>query len=867
MITKHTNRNTPTKIALSTALLIIMSGTCLAQQASVKGTDSRITLSPVTLTNVQLRSIQSAYNWLERDRLIFAGAITPTVLFVETPGLKERSDYLNVKVKSRLQMLEQITRELAIARIVSPAFEARPQTQGVTNIDAEIEIAAIQLESRIALADQRMIEARDRIAPSLREAFMDIDMHSVKLPAGISAEVAAEVLMQTGDYEYVSIDWLCYPTDTSPNDPLFNTQWHHVSNIIDTVGAWDFTQGSSSTIIGVCDSGVDLNHPDLMAALVPGYNAEDNLAQVDGGDVNDNNGHGSLVAGSAAAIGNNGTGVAGVGWNFGIMPVKVSNAPEGDAFLSEILEGARWASDNGAYAVNCSFGGAEDAATRSSGGHIRLEGHLLVFAAGNDGIANQTNDWEYVTIVGASTQADNWATWSHTGIGIDCIAPGSNIRSTNRTGGYSYTTGTSFSSPITAATMMLIHDANPALSADEVEFVMLNACDDKQAIGQDDQTGWGRINARRGVEDAIFGISITNLPFEDTFPDSELSTQWRNAVGDVVVSQDGVNEPTGPFSLNLDDTDSIETIAMRVASLGGVFAEIHFSAQHRGVEAGETLDVEYFSILSVWTPLTTITSDGIDQDEFSFVRLLMPVFGLHDQFKLRFLVNGSDTTDDWYIDDVAVQEFINNPLPWEDSFEDGITLTLDWASSTASASTDALNEPDGTMSALLNSQDSMTSADVDVSMALEVVYFRFYTQHSGVEAGESLTVEYKTLLGTWNPLITFESDGNDQSQFELYQMPIPFDAYSSTTGLRFTADGDEADDSWFVDSVAITTVFIDEPTCQADINDDGTLNFFDISAFLVAFSALDPIADFNNDGAYNFFDISEFLTAFSAGCP
>ncbi len=57
------------------------------------------------------------------------------------------------------------------------------------------------------------------------------------------------------------------------------------------------------------------------------------------------------------------------------------------------------------------------------------------------------------------------------------------------------------------------------------------------------------------------------------------------------------------------------------------------------------------------------------------------------------------------------------------------------------------------------------------------------------------------------------------------------------------------------------------PTCAPDLTGDGTLNFFDISAFLVAFSAMDPVADFNNDGTFNFFDISTFLTAFSAGCP
>ena len=857
-------RSTHHRIGYSSFAMALIACTGIAISSThsfaIETNDSLPTVStPVSLSSTQSRSLASAYNWLDRDSSIFSGTITPQQSFVEYQGLKERSGYLNVKVKTRTQMIEQFSREAA--RASSPSATAQTRGAAINQV--------VTFESRLADADHRIIEARTRLAPSLREAYNDIDMHSIQIPDGISAEVAAEALMQTGDYEYVSMDWICYPTDTAPNDSLFSTQWHHVANRIDSVGAWDYTQGDPGTIIGVCDSGVDLDHPDLAAALVPGYNAVNNLAQVDGGNVNDDlNGHGTLVAGSAAAIGNNGIGVAGVGWNFGIMPIRVSNLANGTALLSDILEGARWASDNGAYTANCSFGGAEDSATRSSGGHIRAEGHLLVFAAGNDGLANQTNDWTGVTIVGASNQSDNWASFSHTGIGIDCIAPGVSIRSTNRTGGYSFTTGTSFSSPITAGAMMLIHDANPALTANEVEFMLLNTCVDKQALGEDVQTGWGRIDVQRAVEDAIFGPSITSLPFEDMFPDETLPTQWRNPIGDVDVSMDAIGTPSGAYSLNLDDQDSIESIEIRASSLLGVTGEIHFSTEHRGVEAGETLRVEFFDILNSWSTLTTITSDGVDEDEFTQHRFLFPAFGLHEQFKLRFVADGSDTSDDWYIDDVAVIEFDSNSLPWEDNFEDGITLVLDWDSSTASASSDAMNEPDGPTSALLNNQDSMTSADTDVSTTLEVLYYHFYTQHQGVEAGETLSVEYKNVLGTWNPLMTVTSDGNDQSTFTLQQIAFPFDAYGATSAIRLTANGDETDDSWFIDAVAITPEFVVEvPACPQDINEDGTLNFFDISAFLSAFSSLDPVADFNNDGTFNFFDISTFLSAFSAGCP
>ena len=857
----NTLQSQPIAAALA---LVFASGLCIAQSAP----SDQQPIMPVSLSSAEIQSLQTSFGWLDRDQGIVAEVMIPSVVFTEIPGLKERSAFLNVQVKSQTQMIEQVVADEAFLVEFGAVSQAKSQTRGAANFHttnaADANIAQNAFAQRIADAQQRIIEARQRLAPALREGYADIDMHSVKIPAGVSAEIAAEALMLTGDYDFVSIDWICYPTDTIPNDSLFGGQWHHAANRIDTVSAWDYTQGDSSTIIGVIDSGVDLDHPDLAASMVPGFNAVDNLAQIDGGAVNDDFvGHGSLVAGSAAAIGNNGSGVTGVGWNFGIMPVRVSNNNSGTALLSDILQGARWASDNGAYTANCSFGGAEDAATLTSGGHIRLEGHLLVFAAGNDGLANQTNDWAKVTIVGASNQNDDWVNWSHTGIGIDCIAPGVSIRSTTRFGGYTFTTGTSFSAPITAGALMLVHDANPSLTADEVEFILLNSCVDKQAVGQDDQTGWGRIDVGQAVEDAIFGPSITDLPFAEQNTEATLSTQWRNPIGDVLVSTDALDEPSAPYTLNLDENDSIETIAMRTAFLAGNPGEIRFSTQHRGVEAGKTLTVEYLSLISTWSTLMILDSDGTNQTSFDQHRIALPVLGVHDNFKLRFIVDGSQGDDDWYIDDVAVEEFSSNLLPWEDSFENGITLTLDWAVSNATATTDASNEPDGVMSAQLDNQDTMTSADIDVSQAASAIYIHFSTQHDGVEANETLEVEYRTVLDVWSPLITIASDGTDQSQFEFTQLPLPFDAYGSTTALRFTANGDESNDRWFVDAVAMTTEFI-EDSCNADLNGDGILDFFDVSAFLAGFGAGE---DYNNDGVTNFFDVSLFLSEFNAGCP
>ena len=130
----------------------------------------------------------------------------------------------------------------------------------------------------------------------------------------------------------------------------------------------------------------------------------------------------------------------------------------------------------------------------------------------------------------------------------------------------------------------------------------------------------------------------------------------------------------------------------------------------------------------------------------------------------------------------------------------------------------------------------MTSAAVDTTTAVSAIYVHFYTQHNGVEAGESLSVEYQTQLGVWKPLTTVVSDGINQSNFVLTQLALPFDAYGGNTALRFTANSNESNDAWYLDEVAITTEIIVEQTCPADLTDDGMLNFFDVSAFLSAFS-------------------------------
>ena len=113
--------------------------------------------------------------------------------------------------------------------------------------------------------------------------------------------------------------------DTIPSDPNWSLQYGLVN--IRAPQGWDYSTGSAAVTIAIIDSGVDLSHADLAAKIVPGYDF------VNGDSIpQDDNGHGTHVAGIAAASGNNGIGVAGVSWGARIMPVKVLNAGGNGSF-------------------------------------------------------------------------------------------------------------------------------------------------------------------------------------------------------------------------------------------------------------------------------------------------------------------------------------------------------------------------------------------------------------------------------------------------------------------------------------------------------------------------------------------------------
>ncbi len=140
----------------------------------------------------------------------------------------------------------------------------------------------------------------------------------LSLPPNASERALERAFRKRAEVESAEVDLLVPPDGVTPNDPLYPSQWH-LSRIA-APDAWSTTTGSSGIIIAILDSGVDGSHPDLASKMVSGWNFYDNNA-----NTTDVYGHGTKVAGTAAAAGNNGTGVASVAWNCLIMPVRISD--------------------------------------------------------------------------------------------------------------------------------------------------------------------------------------------------------------------------------------------------------------------------------------------------------------------------------------------------------------------------------------------------------------------------------------------------------------------------------------------------------------------------------------------------------------
>lgn len=423
---------------------------------------------------------------------------------------------------------------LAFSQVQGPGqYFQRP---GIQEFSGEMIVRPVQAPAlnaaRVPSGWQTYIQARarQRLLPFAKEYVSATDEYIIRVPEGETENTMSARLMATGDYQYAEPNWFCYPLRT-PNDPRYSQQWHHP--VVKSPQAWDLVTGSAAVTVAVVDTGIDTAHPDLAANRVPGYNSVDRKAEVDGGQVNDINGHGTHVAGDAAAIGNNGVGVSGMGWNFRIMMVRTSNSPGGGASIADITGGARWAADNGAKSVSASYGGVDSATVGTTGTYIKTKGALFLYAAGNDNRDLSGFSHADTIVVGASDQGDRKAGFSAFGRGVHVFAPGVSILSTTRGGGYGESSGTSMATPVANGVVALIYAANPGLTADQVQEALESTCDN---IGPSAIFGKGRINAFKAVQRAL---SLQQRTIAPTSIATTEGTWLRGTVADVALPNTG----------------------------------------------------------------------------------------------------------------------------------------------------------------------------------------------------------------------------------------------------------------------------------------------------------------------------------------
>lgn len=384
-------------------------------------------------------------------------------------------------------------------------------------------------------ATKRTEQALRRLAPHLVKRYEDVNECVITVPGGASEKQFAAALMATGDYEYVEPDWIVTPAGLQPNDLYYIDQWYLPHIGVDW--AWLVTQGEASVIVAVVDTGIDVTHPDLTGAFVPGYNVVSDLAQTDGGTISDIYGHGTRVAGIVAASGNNGIGVCGVAWDLSIMPIRATNSTNGSAHISDLNAGSRWAVEHGAKVINVSYNGVNTASIQTTGEYIRSQGGLLVWAVGNGAFELAGNDHEDVLIVGGTDSFDNLYFNSNIGELVDLVAPGTPIRTTLSGGGYTYVSGTSYAAPIVTGVAALMWSATPSLTPYEIENALKATAIDLGEPGEDIYFGVGRIDAFEALKmsrncPADFVTSATSQPPPDGKVDGAdlayLLNEWGN---------------------------------------------------------------------------------------------------------------------------------------------------------------------------------------------------------------------------------------------------------------------------------------------------------------------------------------------------
>ena len=345
-------------------------------------------------------------------------------------------------------------------------------------------------------------------------------------------EAAYATLAASPLFRYVDYDGAVTIAD-APNDPRYSEQW--AFGAISTLAGWDITRGSSSTVVAVIDTGVDLAHEDIpLAHLWANPDELDGETGVDddgNGYVDDirgwdwttsdsspqdENGHGTHVSGVVVAATDNGIGVAGQGGNVKVAALRVLGA-NGSGTISDLVAGLDYAIDQGFRIVNLSLTVRFDSPALADAVETAADaGVIVVTAAGNqDSVVLWPAAYDAALAVGATASDGSKASFSNFGPELDLAAPGDSILSTYLDNTYRVLSGTSMATPHVSALAALIWSLRPDLTRAQVIDIMTSTADDLNAAdypGQDDYLGAGEINEAAALAKASADFTLSRSP-------------------------------------------------------------------------------------------------------------------------------------------------------------------------------------------------------------------------------------------------------------------------------------------------------------------------------------------------------------------
>ncbi|MGB9637241.1 MAG: S8 family peptidase [Microgenomates group bacterium] len=351
--------------------------------------------------------------------------------------------------------------------------------------------ALIQKFGGVKIKDLRLINAKAvLLSPAAVEALKRQDG-----VLRIDDDVVVEALADRRPMFYRRVK----PTSTPTPAPAQVLPWG-----IDRIEAEKVWATTSAELVkvGIVDTGIDVKHPDLKDNLKGGVSTVLYTRSYD-----DDNGHGTHVAGIVAAL-NNSFGVVGVGPGIDLYAVKVLDR-RGNGYLSDVIEGLDWAIANGMQVVNMSLGTSSDVQSfHDAVQRVNSAGIVQVAAAGNSGGAViYPAAYPEVIAVSATDQSDTLASWSSRGAEVDLAAPGVDIYSTYKGSTYKTLSGTSMASPHVAGVAALVlsvpskcdYNADRICSPAEVQQRLETTAEDLGVSGRDDLYGYGLVNAEKAV--------------------------------------------------------------------------------------------------------------------------------------------------------------------------------------------------------------------------------------------------------------------------------------------------------------------------------------------------------------------------------